>query len=57
MKRWLSVNLKDWPVCRFERTPMNLVIEGRPLKNDPYGGEKATPQFHCPSCDRYGEVT
>jgi len=57
MKRWISTNLKDWPVCRFERTPLNLVIEGRPLKNDPYGGEKATPQFHCPSCGRYGEVT
>lgn len=54
LKRWVSTNLRSWPVCRFERTPLEMRIEGRAMKDDPYGGEKAVVVFYCANCGAWG---
>lgn len=54
LKRWVSTNLRCWPVCRFERTPLEMRIEGRAMKDDPYGGEKAVVVFYCANCGAWG---
>jgi hypothetical protein len=50
LRRFLTTNMREWPVCRWSRQPMELRIEGKTMRDDPYGGEKAEPRFYCPDC-------
>lgn len=54
VKRYLSVAMREWPICRHSREPLELRIEGATMKDDPYGGEYARPTFYCATCGVYG---
>lgn len=50
IKRWTATNLASWPICRFERTPLELVFDRSYIGGDVYGGEFCDPSFYCKHC-------
>lgn len=50
MKRWVSTNMRTWPLCNHSQQPLDLVFDGSYLP-DGHGGQFCDPSFFCQYCD------